>query len=317
VKVLFCGLRSAGKTSLVKYVFEGKEWEEVRNLKPTQLLETMEYTYRGLLKVATFDLGGQRDFFERYYSSVLAPSIFGNTTAFFYIVDSSNRSTLDESKREFERSAQYVVKYSPESKFFILLTKWDITQITLDEVKKNFGDSVARHELPVHELSVKNGSARVILGALLDEIMPSEAKNKAKALEQILEAFNLEVKANASMLVNKADGLEIATICSSGLDPQYLQYYSVKLLFEYGPKLGNIFQDLKKLGFLTSNDVSLAFWKTTKDFVLVKDVSPDIALVVITPSSSFQLDRTLLLANEVASKVVKVFSFNGFAKKSL
>jgi predicted regulator of Ras-like GTPase activity (Roadblock/LC7/MglB family) len=293
----------------VRYVFEGKEWEQIKNLKPTQLLETTEYTYRGLLRVSTFDLGGQRDFFERYYSSVLAPNIFGNTAAFFYIVDSSNKSALDESRREFERSASFVIKYSPESRFFILLTKWDATQVNLDEIRKQFSESISRHDIPTHGVSVRDGSARVILGALLDEVMPVEAKNKAKALEQILEAFSLEIKANATMLVNKADGLEIATYCAKNLDSKYLQYYSVKLLLEYDPKLANIFEDLRKLGFLYSDDVSLTFWKTTKDFVLVKDVNPEIALVVITPSSSFQMDRTLLLTNEVASRVIKIFGF--------
>jgi predicted regulator of Ras-like GTPase activity (Roadblock/LC7/MglB family) len=306
LKVSLCGLRSAGKTSLVKCVFEGKDWSDIKNLKPTQLVETMDYTYRGLLKVTTFDLGGQRDFLERYYTPVLAPSIFGNVTAFFYIIDSSNPSVLDESSREFERAQQYLRRYSPDSRIFIILTKLDLAKVTLQDVKKLFGPILGGNNVPFYGVSVRDGSARVIVGKLLDEVMPVEAKNKVTALEQILETFNLEVRANASMVVNKADGLEIATVCTRGLDSKYLEYYSVKLLFESLPKLKNVFVDLKRLGFIGSDDVSLSFWDTTKDFILVKDIDPEVALVVITPSATFELGRTLLLANEISSRIVQI-----------
>ena len=62
MKVLIMGLRSAGKTSLVKHVFEGKEWDDVKDLKPTEFVNTVEYKYRGLLEVTIFDAGGQKQF---------------------------------------------------------------------------------------------------------------------------------------------------------------------------------------------------------------------------------------------------------------
>ena len=90
MKLVIMGLKNSGKTSLIQHVFLGKEWEEIENLKPTEFLETRNYKYRNLLEIVSFDLGGQKQFIEEYYTESWSSKIFSRIDIFLFIIDSSN-----------------------------------------------------------------------------------------------------------------------------------------------------------------------------------------------------------------------------------
>ena len=138
MKVLIMGLRSAGKTSLVKHVFEGKEWEDVRDLNPTEFVSTVDYKYRGLLEVTIFDAGGQKQFIYSYFTDQWAGRIFSKVGVFIWVLDSSDETTFQEALVELQKALVNLKEHSPESRNFIIASKYDKYVYSLEDLRKKF-----------------------------------------------------------------------------------------------------------------------------------------------------------------------------------
>ncbi|MHA1130063.1 MAG: ADP-ribosylation factor-like protein, partial [Candidatus Helarchaeota archaeon] len=206
MKVLIMGLRSAGKTSLVKHVFEGKDWEDVKDLKPTEFVNTVEYKYRGLLEVTIFDAGGQKQFIYSYFTDQWSGRIFSKVGIFIWVLDSSDNSTFKEALVELQKALVNLNKYSPECRKFVVASKYDKHVFTLDELRKRF----AKWDIEeISATSIPLGIAREIVCTILDGAMSPQEKLKVDLLGKFLTRFNKKENASATMVVNKTDGLEI------------------------------------------------------------------------------------------------------------
>ena len=95
VKICFLGLDKAGKSSVLKWLL-GKEFDESSD-KRTIGMEVAKINLPGIELVA-WDIGGQKGFRETIWQTYILGS-----KAIIYVIDSSDRDRILESKTELEK----------------------------------------------------------------------------------------------------------------------------------------------------------------------------------------------------------------------
>lgn len=93
-KICFIGLDKAGKSTVLKWLMEERFDEDIN--KRTVGMEVAKLETRGLQFVA-WDIGGQRAFRETVWQSYLL-----GAKAIIYVIDSTDISRLEESRKELE-----------------------------------------------------------------------------------------------------------------------------------------------------------------------------------------------------------------------
>jgi GTPase SAR1 family protein len=129
-KLLFTGLSQVGKSSIIQVVFEGVLPEETKDMLATVRFSRKKLDFSGL-SVSIFDLGGQLNYLQETYST-LRESVFSNTKAVFFVVDTSNIDQLNDAKEFLRRTAVNIGDYSKGAKICVLAHKTDL----LDEGNK-------------------------------------------------------------------------------------------------------------------------------------------------------------------------------------
>ncbi|MHA1322819.1 MAG: ADP-ribosylation factor-like protein [Candidatus Helarchaeota archaeon] len=298
MKVLIMGLRSAGKTSLVKHVFEGKEWEDVKDLKPTEFVNTVEYKYRGLLEVTIFDAGGQKQFIYQYFTEQWASRIFSKVGIFIWVLDSSDKKTFREAERELKKAIENLNKYSPECRKFIVASKYDKHAYSLKQLRQYF----AKWDIEeISATSIPLGIAREIVCTILDGAMSPQEKLKVNKLQKFLAAFNKKESASATMIINKADGLEIAGSINVKhlLKPKLkLKYLSIKSFIEP-------LEIAKKIFAAKEEQADFALYKIGNNYTILYDLTDEFALFSIIPERNFKIGNMLRRLQTIREKILQ------------
>ncbi|NPD89992.1 MAG: hypothetical protein HGN29_14865 [Asgard group archaeon] len=125
-KLLFTGLSQVGKSSIIQVVFEGVMPEETSNFLATVRFNRKRIDFSGL-SLSVFDLGGQLNYLQETYST-LKESIFSNTKAVFFIVDTVNTDQLSSAREFFRRTVENVNEYSKGAKICVLAHKIDLVK---------------------------------------------------------------------------------------------------------------------------------------------------------------------------------------------
>jgi len=297
LKVLIMGLRSAGKTSLVKNIFEGREWEEIKNLKPTEFVETVEYRYRGLLKVTVFDAGGQKQFIYSYFTELWSNKIFGNVGVFIWVIDSSEPELFEEAKAELKKAMNYLREFSPGARKFLIASKYDKHKKTLDEIRKEFKDMELEE---ISATSIPLGIAREIICTIIDYSLMDRYKERVKKLEKILMRFNKNENAIMSMIVNKEDGLEIASSISIKKINPKLKYISMKTLYAPMEKAQSIFESMEheKCDFIVSH--------LGNYFIVVYNLEERVVLISVLEERNFKIASMLKRLGGMKDQIIKI-----------
>jgi Ras-related GTP-binding protein A/B len=167
LKLLIMGLPASGKTTFVKHIFEDKDFEEFEEYRPTFGVGISLYEFKGSkgVMVSTFDCGGQTSFIDTYLTDQWVPTLFGKASAFFYLVDSSNKANLDAASKLFRKYYENLRRNSQNAKAYVLASKWDKHVITVDELKPFFKD------MEIYPVSVLDGSARKVFGKLMTDLV--------------------------------------------------------------------------------------------------------------------------------------------------
>ncbi len=298
MKVLIMGLRSAGKTSLVKHVFEGKEWEDVKDLKPTEFVNTVEYKYRGLLEVTIFDAGGQKQFIYQYFTDQWSARIFSKVGVFIWVLDSSDKSTFKEAVDELKKAVDNLNQYSPECRKFIVASKYDEHSMSLKALRKYF------ETWDIEEISATSiplGIAREIVCTILDGTMSPQEKLKVDLLQKFLRVFNKKENASATMVINKADGLEIAGDINVKhlLKPKLkLKYLSIKSFIEP-------LDIAKKIFAAKEEQADFALWHVGTNYIILYDLTSEFALFSIIPERNFKIGDLIDRLKAVREKIIR------------
>jgi GTPase SAR1 family protein len=166
LKLLIMGMPASGKTTFVKHIFEDKEFEGFEEYRPTFGVGISLYEYKGSkgVMVSTFDCGGQTSFIDTYMTDQWVPTLFGKASAFLYLVDSSNKANLEDALKLFRKYYENLRRNSPNARAYVLASKWDKHEVTVDELKAIFKD------MEVYPVSVLDGSAREVFGKLMNSL---------------------------------------------------------------------------------------------------------------------------------------------------
>ncbi|MHA1270431.1 MAG: ADP-ribosylation factor-like protein [Candidatus Helarchaeota archaeon] len=315
IKVLVMGLRAAGKTTLIKQVLEGKEFYELENIAATEGIETPAYKYRGLVEINVFDCGGQTQFLENYYSESMIGTIFGGKTRIlFWVVDSSDRSLLKNSRSEFLRAFKAVREYSSiYPLIYILVHKYDIKQILKKEIENYFKELEEVKGIHFYTTSCVLGTARKVMIKLLDEIVKKESELRIKSLQKILKSLNSKINASLSTLINSEDGLEIASEFDVSLKIEkniktleFLQYLSVKVMSDSLDRAQKIFDNFKLHNFITNSKYNIVIWRMAKEFIIFYRLHDKVSLLTIFEIKGTSIDKSIREIEKISSDVLKI-----------
>jgi len=309
------GLKAAGKTTIIKHVLEWKEFDEIVNLAATEGIETPAYKYRGLIEINVFDCGGQTQFLENYYSESLIGTIFGGKTRIlFWVVDSSDKSSLEASRAEFFKALEAVRKYSTVYPLvYVLVHKFDKHQLLKKEIEEYFKENKEIKGVHFYTTSCVSGTARKVIIRLLDEIVKKESESRIKSLQRILRLYNSKINAHLSTLINSDDGLEIASdfrrtsnISDDSEIIEFLQYVSVKVMTESLDKAKKIFDQFKYHHFISDSEYYMVVWKLKNESVLFFRLHEKVFLLSIVNNQSISIDKCVRELKKVVNEILEI-----------
>lgn len=298
-KILLLGLDGAGKTTIIRHILEGKEFDEL-SLSPTEGVKTDEYRYRRLVEIAVFDCGGQSQFLEGYFTETLERTIFSNVRVFFWVLDVSDRARIEKSRFWFIKAYESLKKYSPNAKIYVLAHKSDLkNKLSKEELKKLFIEAAALPGVKYFTSSVKNKTARHIICKLLDELIEKTETERTKSLQGLLDRLNKRFNAKMIMLINKDDGLEIASSINAELSSkvatkesiEFLQYLSIKTLIYPLNMAQHLVDEFRDHHFLESKVLHTSIFKFDAEYLILKDIHPLVSIFIITPISEVAIDK--------------------------
>ncbi|MHA1377483.1 MAG: ADP-ribosylation factor-like protein [Candidatus Helarchaeota archaeon] len=287
MKILMMGLDNAGKTSIARNVFEGKDYDELKNLKPTEFVETNEYFYRQLISVNLFDCGGQAQFMRAYKTEDFKSQIFSKVDIMIWVVDSSDKNTVKKSLIEFTKSYILLEENSPDAKIYVLAHKSDNKKIDLPGIKKIMNELISpKVKLKYYSTSIKNTSARNAIKRILDALMEERMGDRLIQLQDTLHKVNKRLQSNIAILFNSEDGIEIASAFEKYQETEkreILEYISLKLT---DPPFMSVLKQFKKYGYLNSDKSDFSFYRVGDHSICIAKLHPSVSLFLISSIDS-------------------------------
>jgi hypothetical protein len=261
-------------------------------------VNTVEYKYRGLLEVTIFDAGGQKQFIYQYFTEQWAGRMFSKVGIFIWVLDSSDKSTFKEAETELKKAIENLNQFSQGCRKFVVASKYDKHAYSLKQLRKHFASWDIEE---ISATSIPMGIAREIVCTILDGAMSPQEKLKVDKLQKFLAKFNKKENASASMVINKADGLEIAGSINVKhlLKPKLkLKYLSIKSFIE--PL--NI---AKQIFAAKEEQADFAMYKIGTNFTILYDLTEEFALFSIIPERNFKIGDMLRRLKAIREKILE------------
>lgn len=124
IKLLLMGRRDAGKTSMHSIIFANLPAQAATNTPWTRDVDEQQIKFLGM-NLQINDCGGQELLWDAYFNSY-PEKIFSGVRVLIYVFD---LTVLDEaSLKQFNKAVDFLYKYSPEAKVFVLVHKMDMAQ---------------------------------------------------------------------------------------------------------------------------------------------------------------------------------------------
>jgi len=319
LKINLLGLSNAGKTTLIRHVLEGKEFEELENLPPTQGVHTDEYRYRRLVEISIFDCGGQKQFLEEYFNETMERTIFSNVRILFWVVDVHDRERLDESRYWFLKTYNSLKKFSPDAKVYVLAHKYDMKdKITKTELKDYFTEQGPLAGVTLYTTSVKSKTARNVICRILNNLIEKTETLRMKSLQKITDGLTARLNAKLAMLINKEDGLEIASSIAPEIETKlidkeasdFLQYLSIKTLIYPINTAKDLINQFQEKGFLNSKSIEITVFKLDEEYIILKDIHEFISLFIATSIVRLSIDKVEQEIAKITPKLLEILKIS-------
>jgi len=271
---------------------------KVINLKPTRGISRENFIFRGLLEISVWDMGGQEQYLERYFSEKGKPVIFGDVDVAVFMVDATRNEQFI--REVFDKFLEAISQYSPNiEKIYVLLNKIDLEESVEDDIYEllindlNLEYKKLSNFTPV---SVKEGSAQHRLIEILDyEIQQSTwSIQRLARIRSVLDKLKSETQASF-LLFNRPDGLLVSSTLGK-FDISPLEY----IKFEIGTLDSNLYQIYQKVyqienkSSISPLELSLIVYESEENYVLIKDISDKAVLMVITSNKENTVLNSIL-----------------------
>ncbi|MHA1232378.1 MAG: ADP-ribosylation factor-like protein [Candidatus Helarchaeota archaeon] len=199
IKIIYCGLDNAGKTSIIKFL-ESKQYG-LNELKPTQGIERIEIQLSMDTQITQWDLGGQERFRQEY---IQRERDFHDTDLLFFVID-INDERVDEAVDYLNSVLRIIEKVEQNPQIVVLLHKKDLIddQDKLDKIVENYKQKI--------DAIKKNFNVRYFITSIYDELSILNSfsiglamiSSKARELNMELSKLANKVFADAILLLEK------------------------------------------------------------------------------------------------------------------
>ena len=199
IKILYCGLDNAGKTTIVKFL-ESKKYG-LDELKPTQGIERLEIELSMDATVTYWDLGGQEKFRTEY---IQRERDFLDTDLMFFVID-LNDERMDEAIEYLQSIIKIFKKTQQNPLIVVLLHKKDLIKDE-DRLNKIVDEYKTKIDAIKEDIRV-----RYFVTSIYDELSILNSfsiglamiSKKARELSMQLSKLASKVFADAILLIEK------------------------------------------------------------------------------------------------------------------
>lgn len=276
-KIVLMGLSNAGKTCIYERVFEGKKPWELIHQTVTKGISYKDYKIGTMANPMIWDLGGQQQYLDEYHGP-LRKNIFRKASLLLFIIDITDIDRFDNSRIEFEWSANQILSYNPKAKLNIFLHKADLIHdkdMVVSHIKKVFAKNIS-HEITYHLTSIFDESLFKAWSDIIRELSP-----KSMFINSILKQLKNQKGVKDALVIEKSSGLA----CGSTIDTEEEEVIvgMVSLL------IVTINKVTRKMELDKFKEIKL---KTDSNILLLTNVNLDLILVIIL--SSEVLNNNLL-----------------------
>lgn len=196
-KILLCGPHRAGKTSILKVVFQKMSPHETLFLESTPKVDILQISRNALVRFNIMDFPGSEQFNEQ-----TNPAIFASTGALVFVIDAQ-----DEPYVETIASAKKVIelahRHNPKICFDVLIHKVDGDQFFSEDHKTEIqreiqqklsdelGDSVDA-QIFYHCTSIYDHSLYEALSKVVQKLIPEKLPHLQQSLDQLINNSRME-----------------------------------------------------------------------------------------------------------------------------
>lgn len=199
-KIIFTGLDSAGKTSIILSLM--REISKIAIVKPTKGADRRTYNFLGTA-ISEWDLGGQQRYREDYLKN---PKFFDLTDIAIYVIDLQNRVRIDESLDYLKNIVEIFKELNIEPPIYIFFHKYD--PVFVSKAYKETSDFIRNLELQIRKISHKKFSffktsiynLPTIISAMSTVLLSKYPKHDL--LEKTIEDFAPKFKAEGIELID-------------------------------------------------------------------------------------------------------------------
>ena len=294
-KIILIGLSNAGKTCIYERVFEGKKPWELMHSAATKGITYKEYKIGAMTKPMIWDLGGQQQYLDEYHTA-LRKNIFRKASILLYVVDVTDIDRFENARLEFEWSLNQILSFNPNAKINVFLHKMDLIHdknTIINHLKELFTQNIS-HEVIFHSTSIFDESLFTAWSEIIREISP-----KTTFINSILKILKTQEGVQDALLIEKTTGLA----CGSTIDTteEDVTIGMISLLIVTCDKV------TREMELKTFKEFRL---KTTSNYILLTDVTPNLMLVIILTSSAFNgeiLNEIEEVGKEVTIQIRKLW----------
>ena len=135
-----------------------------------------------------------------------------------------------------------------------------------------------------------------------------------KNLQKIIDGLNARLNAKLTMLINKADGLEITSSLAPEIENklidkeagEFLQYLSVKTLIYPINIATELIKQFQEKGFLSSKTIETTIFKLDQEYIVLKDIHQAISIFIATPIMHLSIDKFEQEIAKVTPKLLEI-----------
>lgn len=268
-KIVLMGLANAGKTCIYERVFEGKKPWELMQSTATKGIDYREYNVGSITKPMIWDLGGQQQYLDEYHGP-LRRNIFRKASVLLYVIDVSDVDRFENTRLEFEWSANQILSSNRNASLNIFFHKIDLIHdrnALIPYLKRLISQNIS-HKINFYATSVFDESLFTAWSGIIREISP-----KSIFINSILKLLKDQDGVNEALLIEKTSGLA----CGSTIDgsQEDIVIGMISLLIVTCDKV------TKNMKLQSFKEFRL---RTSSNYLLLTDVTEDLMLVILLNS---------------------------------
>ena len=268
-KIVLMGLANAGKTCIYERVFEGKKPWELMQSTATKGIDYREYNVGEITKPMIWDLGGQQQYLDEYHGP-LRRNIFQKASVLLYVIDVSDVDRFENTRLEFEWSANQILSSSPNASLNIFLHKIDLIHdrnALIPYLKRLFSQNIS-HKINFYATSVFDESLFTAWSGIIREISP-----KSTFINSILKLLKDQDGVKEALLIEKTSGLACGSTINGSDEDVVIGMISLLIV-----TCDKVTKNMKLQSF---KEFRL---RTTSNYLLLTDVTQDLMLVILLNS---------------------------------